>query len=193
MSAGKGRKRRVPKRAALPDQSASARGTEVSPSRRPPRLLQLRNRQKRQTIDLPLLKSILAVALVEELGVTRHEVCVHLVGAGEMTSVNETFLRHEGSTDVITFNHQEPVNAAALHGELFVCVDEAVELAGRFRSTWQEEIVRYSVHGFLHLQGHDDLAPDARRRMKRIENRVLRSLRNRFAVDRIGRRIRRAQ
>ena len=59
-----------------------------------------------------------------------------------------------------------------LHGELFVCVDEAIIQAKRFRSTWQSEIVRYIIHGVLHLLGHDDLKAAARRSMKREENRL---------------------
>ncbi len=68
-------------------------------------------------------------------------------------------------------------------GELFVCVDEAMTQAKRFRCTWQAEIVRYIVHGVLHLLGHDDLKPEPRRRMKREENRLVRRLgaKNSFA------------
>ena len=156
-------------------------------------LLQIQNRQRTQRVDSRLLKKLLSDVLSNDLGVAHYEICVHLVGAREMTSVNETFLQHGGSTDVITFSHREPPSATELHGELFVCVDEAIELAPRFRGTWQSELVRYAVHGFLHLQGHDDREPLARRRMKRVENQVLRSLRKRLAVERIGSGKRRAK
>ena len=123
-----------------------------------------------------------------ELRIVSAELGINLVGAREMTLLNETFLRHGGSTDVITFDHGPGTGAAngsapCLHGELFVCVDEAVAQAGRFRCTWQAEIVRYVVHGVLHLQGHDDLKPEPRRRMKREENRLVRRLgaKNSFA------------
>lgn len=153
------------------------------------RLIQIRNRQPRKRVDTVQLKRLLQDALGRELGVTSYEVCVHLIDATEMTRVNETFLQHEGSTDVVTFNHREEPSATELHGELFVCVDEAVALAPKFKSGWQAEILRYAIHGFLHLQGHDDDEPAARRRMKREENRVLRALRKRFAVARIARRM----
>jgi rRNA maturation RNase YbeY len=162
------------------------------PSRTARFILQIRNRQRRQPVDVRLLRQILASALTDELGVAHYEVGIHLVGASEMTHVNETFLRHAGSTDVITFSHRESPSPTELHGEVFVCVDEAVELAPRFRGTWQSEVVRYAVHAFLHLQGHDDLEPAARRRMKRVENRVMTALRNRFAVGRISPKLRRA-
>jgi probable rRNA maturation factor len=153
------------------------------------RVLQIRNRQRRWRIDTRKLKSLLIELLAGELGVTTFEIGIHLVGAAEMARVNETFLQHEGSTDVITFSHRASPSPTDLHGEIYVCVDEAVTLAPRFRSTWQAEIVRYAVHGCLHLQGHDDLEPAARRTMKRVENRLMRSLRKRFAPAEIGHKV----
>ena len=43
-----------------------------------------------------------------------------------------------------------------LHGEIFICVDEAIRQARRFGTIWQSEIVRYLIHGVLHLLGFDD-------------------------------------
>lgn len=145
------------------------------------RVLVISNRQRTRRIDRRELRRQLRWALEHALGIDRFEVGIHLVAAPEMTAVNETFLQHEGSTDVITFNHVEGHSPTELHGELFVCVDEAVALAPRFKTTWQDEVVRYCVHGCLHLQGHDDLEPGLRRRMKREENRVMRALRIHFA------------
>ena len=74
-----------------------------------------------------------------------------------------------------------------LHGELFVCVDDAVTQAKEFKTMWQSEVVRYVVHGILHLLGHDDLKPDLRRKMKREENRLVRRLENRFSLAQLSR------
>ena len=75
--------------------------------------------------------------------------------------------------------------ALDLHGELFVCVDVAVAQARLFRVHWQSEVVRYIVHGILHLQGFDDRKPGPRRRMKRQEERLLKHLAGRFEFDEI--------
>ena len=69
-----------------------------------------------------------------------------------------------------------------LHGELFICVDVALAQAKEFKSSWQAEVVRYVVHGVLHLLGHDDLKPHLRRKMKREENRLVRRLSRRFSL-----------
>ena len=67
-----------------------------------------------------------------------------------------------------------------LHGEIFVCLDEAVSQARRFHTTWQSELVRYVVHGVLHLLGYDDAASRARRKMKAAEDTLVRQLARQF-------------
>ncbi|TSA40747.1 MAG: rRNA maturation RNase YbeY [Verrucomicrobiales bacterium] len=144
----------------------------------------LLNRQRVRKLDSRRLRRI-TLALLGELRVVEAELGVTFVPDEEMTLVNETFLQHEGSTDVITFDHSATQDSRrksteternALHGELFICVDEAVRQAKRFRTTWQAELARYIVHGVLHLLGHDDHGVADRRKMKREENRLVRKL-----------------
>jgi probable rRNA maturation factor len=162
-------------------------------------------------VNTPLLRRIVRSLLADLMGVENFELCVHLIATPEMVRLNETFMRHGGSTDVITFNHKtnEPTPCPSqegnsisprsrssppgrgqgwvLHGEIFVCVDEATLQARRFRTSWQSELVRYVVHGVLHLRGFDDQRPAARRKMKREENRLLRLLDVRFPLSRLAR------
>lgn len=100
-----------------------------------------------------------------------------------MTRLNRKFLGHEGSTDVITFNYSDPAAPALLVGEIFICLDEASRQCRRFRTSWQGEVLRYLVHGVLHLCGHDDQAPAKRRRMKSLENRLVKKLSRRFPPE----------
>ena len=144
--------------------------------------LTLLNRQRTKRIDSRRLKKIIA-ELLAELAITDAELGITLVGAREMARVNWQFLQQEGSTDVITFDHRENgAGAAQIHGELYICVDDAVKQAKEFGTHWQAELVRYMVHGVLHLMGYDDLTPALRRTMKREENRLVRWLDRRFAL-----------
>ena len=135
------------------------------------------------------------MALVEELSpIESFDLGVYLVGSVEMTRLNESFLRHQGSTDVITFDYSETSTNTSrrsnppivLHGETFVCVDEAIRQARKFKTTWQSEVTRYLVHGLLHLQGHDDVQPAARRKMKLKENQLLRKLARQLDLAKIS-------
>jgi probable rRNA maturation factor len=148
------------------------------------------NRQRVKRMDSRLLKEI-AATLLTELKIVEAEIGINLVGEREMTLVNESFLKHEGSTDVITFDYGEKRKAESgkrkcICGEIFISIDDAIAQARQFKSTWQSEIVCYVVHGVLHLLGHDDLHADLRRKMKREENRLLRKLSKKFSLAQIG-------
>jgi probable rRNA maturation factor len=144
------------------------------------------NRQRTRRIHTKVLKQI-ASALLAELGLQQAELGINLVTAAEMAEVNWRFLQHAGSTDVITFDHRGPGGAPdqpewQLHGELFICVDDAVTQAGTCHTTWTSEVARYVVHGVLHLLGYEDRELHERRRMKREENRLVQWLEGRFSL-----------
>ncbi len=153
--------------------------------------LVIANRQRTKRVNARLLKQIV-VALFAELEIAEAELGINLVAAREMALVNETFLQHEGATDVITFDHTEKRKAESgkrkqIHGELFVCVDVAQTQAKEFQTSWQSETVRYIVHGVLHMLGYDDLKPALRREMKREENRLMRQLEKGFSFAQLSR------
>jgi len=151
------------------------------------KILCLRNRQRTRAVDTRLLRRIARDLLTELLSVRRYELGVHIVADEEMTCVNETFLKHAGSTDVITFPHASNRRDGCLHGEIFICVDEAVLQARRYRTAWQSELARYLVHGLLHLRGFDDASRVQRARMKREEGRLLRTVARRFPLSKLSR------
>ena len=66
-------------------------------------------------------------------------------------------------------------------------MDDAISQARQFGTTWTSELVRYVIHGVLHLLGHDDVRPVTRRKMKREENRLLKEIARRFPLRKIGR------
>jgi len=147
------------------------------------------NRQRVKKVNLRLLKKI-ANALLTELEIEKVDIGICLVATPEMTRLNETFLRHAGPTDVITFDHSDPSSqtpdpSPQIHGEIFICVDEAVLQARQFSTSWQSEVIRYLVHGVLHLLGFDDSSAGARRKMKREENRRLREITRRFPLSKL--------
>lgn len=161
--------------------------------------LTIQNRQRSRRLDTRQLRKVVLTLLEESLNLKSVDLGINLVAAPEMTRINETFLQHAGSTDVITFDYCEAGTqnlklgtgnselGTSIHGELFICVDEAILQARRFRTTWQSEVVRYIVHGLLHLLGHDDHRPADRRQMKRAENRLLQALARRFALSQLAR------
>lgn len=141
--------------------------------------LAFRNRQP-QPINLAFLRRIVRTLLRDLLEVRAWSLCIHLIPGVEMARLNERFLHHIGSTDVLTFDYEEPDRLA---GEVFISIDDTLEQARRYRAGWQDELIRYIIHGVLHLQGYDDTRAAGRRRMKSREDSLLEELQAQFRLE----------
>lgn len=150
------------------------------------RRLLLTNRQRSRALNLRQFRSILVELLRDDFKLSDYDLSFVLVNEAEMTRANETFLRHAGSTDVITFDYHDAAFPGRLAGEILICVDEAELQARRYRSTWQQEVVRYAIHGILHLAGYDDHRAADRRCMKREEDRLVRLAGQKFPLARLA-------
>lgn len=148
--------------------------------------LLLRNQQQTRRVDLRLVRQIVLDLMHKRLEKTSFNLAFWFVNLDRITRLNEQFLQHAGATDVITFDYTDPVRAEVPHGEIFICVDVALAQARRFRTDWRAELIRYVIHGVLHLCGYDDQEPSRRRRMKQAEDRFLRDLSNRFNLLEVG-------
>lgn len=112
------------------------------------------------------------------LGRDRELSVVFLTDSG-LSRLHAVFLGDPAPTDVITFPGRPSFGTA---GEICVSADAARRQAsGR---PFSEELTLYLVHGWLHLAGHDDRAPAARRVMRRAEARAMALLRSEAAIPR---------
>ena len=104
-----------------------------------------------------------------------------------MVKINEDFVGHEGTTDVITFCYlegDEPLFDGDIAVDLFICVDFAErEGAKRKNSSFARELTLYIVHGLLHSAGEDDLDSASRKRMRRREREVMAVLEKEFKLE----------
>jgi probable rRNA maturation factor len=161
----------------------------------------LANRQKVCSVNLPLLRKITRRLLRDSLPTVDWQLGVYLVGRPEIARLNQTFLHHEGPTDVISFNYGKTARAtelsspqdapgkpSALRGEIFICLEEARAQARQFRTSWQSELIRYLIHGVLHLRGFEDGQTAARRAMRQEEKRWLHQLSKTFSLRQLARR-----
>ncbi len=146
----------------------------------------LRNRRSGKRVDMALLRRITRFLLEEILALDHYEMGVHLTGEPEITRLNESFLGHKGSTDIITFDYLPALQPGHLHGDLFICIPVAAAQAREFGTTWQSELTRYVGHGLLHLMGYDDLTSAKRRVMKVQEDRLLKAVTERFAIEKLS-------
>lgn len=70
----------------------------------------------------------------------------------EIQKLNNEYFNKNQVTDVIAFSLEDP----EVFGEVYICVEQAIERADEFQATQEEELARLIVHGLLHLAGYVD-------------------------------------
>jgi len=93
------------------------------------------------------------------------------VSGDEMRALNGRFHGRDGTTDVLAFEGGDidPETGMTRLGEVICNLELARRAAREHRNSGEAEAVLYATHGFLHLLGETDKAPDGRRRMRKLE------------------------
>jgi probable rRNA maturation factor len=86
----------------------------------------------------------------------------------EILHLNNEFLQHNYTTDVITFVISEDTND--FDAEIYISVDTAIVQANEYKVSLQNELRRLAIHGALHLAGYDDSTDELRAEMHTKEN-----------------------
>jgi probable rRNA maturation factor len=138
-------------------------------------MLSVLNRQRALKLDLRWLRRTarLALPLCQELSDDKkfalrglEEITVAIVSDTKIAQIHEEFMGIAGATDVITFEH----------GDIVISAETAHEYAVRYNHPIEEELLLYTIHGLLHLNGFDDQTTAAAARMKRVQSRVWRKV-----------------
>lgn len=77
--------------------------------------------------------------------------------------VHMDFMGIDGATDVITFHH----------GEIVIGVEVAKRQADEYGEPFGREMLRYFVHGLLHLAGHEDGTDEQRKVMEAAQEEIV--------------------
>ncbi len=125
------------------------------------------------------------------------EVELTLSGDTEMERLNFDHMGERGPTDVLSFPlHEWEVNGRESHladddgvsppgplllGDVVVDIDQALRQAADGDWGVVEELVLLTIHGTLHLLGHDHAEIEDEERMRRLEHDVLGVLHRRHA------------
>jgi len=139
-----------------------------------PPQISVRNLQRKISINVDELETFAAGTVQRCLQLRKgkrtdlrksREIFVWLISDRRMALLHRKFLGQSGSTDVLTFQH----------GEIFISVDTARRHAQAFENSLLRELKLYIVHGLLHLHGFDDRTPAEVRKMKKAQEKILRS------------------
>ena len=136
--------------------------------------ISLHNRQRAVKVDARRLQKIARLALAKILGewldpdaslAALREVEVTLVDDASISEIHRQFFNDPTPTDVISFDH----------GEILISAETALANSARYRTTPENEIALYIIHGLLHINGYGDKSPAAAAKMSRTQKKILAS------------------
>ena len=136
--------------------------------------IEIHDLQEHLSLDLELLVRAVEAAAEEE----NPEVSVSIVDDAAIRVVNREHLGRDHATDVIAFDYrnEEKGEEPGTVGEIILSAETAVREARARGTDPFSEVVRYTVHGVLHLNGYDDLDSDSARAMWERQEAVLERL-----------------
>lgn len=141
--------------------------------------IKIYNYQKDLSISSQEIKKALSLLLCH-LCVTTDELILHFVTQKKISQLHNQFFNDPSPTDCISIpidTPEEKQTGYHLLGEIFVCAKIAKEYAQAHQLNVYRELIRYVIHGLLHLIGYDDMQLKDRRKMKAKEEECLKILR----------------
>lgn len=104
------------------------------------------------------------------------EITVRIVGEAEGRQLNRSYRAKDYATNVLSFPADETIDGVRLLGDLALCAPVIAREAGEQGKSVRAHHAHLTVHGVLHLLGHDHEDAAGAERMEALEIRILASL-----------------
>lgn len=131
---------------------------------------------KTQTVDFYLKILEKTVRILKIKG--RVGLSLNLVGESLIRSLNAEHRNQNQVTDVLTFGlGKKPVGAIMELGDIFICLPYVKKRARTAKVSPEQKLALLTIHGFLHLLGHDhEKSPRAKKEMFALQKKLLKNL-----------------
>ena len=124
-----------------------------------------------------LLRQSVEAALLDQGQTLSSELSLMLAGDAKLQDLNMRFLGENHITDVLSFPSGElGVEDSPYLGDIAISVPRAQAQAQVAGHPLEQELQLLTVHGVLHLLGHDHAEPVEKERMWAAQDRILASL-----------------
>ena len=84
--------------------------------------------------------------------------------------INREYLNHNYYTDIITFDYS---NNEIIEGDIFISIDTVYSNSKKFKTNFNDEMLRVIIHGVLHLIGFKDKSKKQKLEMRELENKAI--------------------
>ena len=106
------------------------------------------------------------------------EIGITFVNDEEIRKLNTSYKSKDNPTDVLAFEYDNqseflPLSESFHLGDVVISVDTARMQAEDLNHDIKKELQILTIHGILHLTGYDDLAPKAKTRMFKMQDKLL--------------------
>jgi probable rRNA maturation factor len=136
----------------------------------------------------PFSGKVIRGLVLDTLGILDAPSCdlrLLVVGDTEMARWNARFMGHEGTTNVISFPEDEPVEGETRHvaGDILISAPTCLSQTAGWEGSEEQRVFFFVLHGILHLLGHDHVNDRAQaRRMRNRELKVYGELMSRQGI-----------
>jgi probable rRNA maturation factor len=103
-------------------------------------------------------------------------ITVRFVGAVEGRALNRGYRGRDYATNVLSFAYGDSGCGQKLSGDIVLCAPVLRREARAQGKSLSAHVAHLTVHGALHLQGHDHQNPGAAKRMEALEKAILAGL-----------------
>jgi len=117
---------------------------------------------------------ILIRLLLIRLGFNPEESMSIVLTNNEVISrINNEYFGKKFPTDVISFSLSDKFDPDKISGEVVISIEEVISNSRKYHVGSAEELMRYIIHGLLHLKGLSDFTLSQRIKMRKEENLLL--------------------
>lgn len=106
-----------------------------------------------------------------------HTMNVIFVSKDRIQQINRDYRKIDRVTDVISFalfdNDECMFEAESELGDIFICIDRAIEQAHDYGHSVAREVGFLAVHGYLHLKGYDHMTKEDEEVMFKKQDEIL--------------------
>ena len=99
------------------------------------------------------------------------------VDKDKIQTINKTYRNIDKVTDVISFAYNDNEEGIEFQGDeigdMFICLDKAVEQANDYGHSIEREVGFLAVHGYLHLKGYDHMTKEDETIMFNLQEKIL--------------------
>ena len=139
-------------------------------------MTEITNLQKKIPVD-EALKEVIVKAVEFTLNEEQREgvVSIALVDNTYIQTLNREYRQKDAPTDVLSFPLADDEDDETL-GDVVISLEKAVEQAQDYGHSFLREVSFLTVHGVLHLLGHDHYEEEETRHMREKEEKILKAL-----------------